>query len=298
VLKRRFPAIPVVIYPAAVQGGAAVLELIDALTAAERRAECDVIIIGRGGGSLEDLWAFNDETLARRIRACRIPVVSAVGHEVDFTIADFVADLRAATPSGAAELVVPDQAEWQRTLHALTLRLGSLLRRQLESNHQRLDWVARRLAQGSPSVAVTRQSERLRNLHMRLISALRHDLSQRRYVVESIRARLLHRSPAARMDRVSYLCQSLDERLRLGVRGCIGALQHRLDMLSRTLHSVSPLGTLQRGYAIVSDAQSGKVLIDAAKVEPGTTIQARLAHGELLANVTGQNEHGKLKRRE
>jgi exodeoxyribonuclease VII large subunit len=180
----------------------------------------------------------------------------------------------------------------------LALRLGSLLRRQLESNHQRLDWVAKRLAQGSPSVAVTRQSERLRNVQMRLRSALLHDLLRRGHVIESVRARLLRRSPAARLDRAGYRCKSLDERLLLGLRSRIGKLQHRLDVVSRGLHAVSPLGTLQRGYAIVSDAHSGRVLIDAAKVSAGTTIHARLAHGELLAKVAGKDKQGNLKRRE
>ncbi|MDZ7770078.1 MAG: exodeoxyribonuclease VII large subunit [Woeseiaceae bacterium] len=149
ILKRRFPAIPVIIYPSAVQGAAAVPELLAALDSAVRRDECDVLIIGRGGGSLEDLWAFNDEGLARALHACPIPVVSAVGHEVDFTIADFVADLRAPTPSGAAEQVVPDQAAWQRSLQALAERLNAHIGRRLEARQQQLDWLAKRLAQGS-----------------------------------------------------------------------------------------------------------------------------------------------------
>ena len=132
ILGRRFPSIPLVIYPSAVQGDAAPQELITALATAIRRAECDVLILARGGGSLEDLWAFNDEQLARAIAESPIPIVSAVGHEVDFTIADFVADLRAPTPSGAAELVVPDREDWLRVVQSLAMRISRLGRRTVE----------------------------------------------------------------------------------------------------------------------------------------------------------------------
>jgi len=132
VLRRRFPAIPVIVYPAAVQGIAAKAQIVDAIGAAVRRSECDVLIVGRGGGSLEDMWPFNEEEVAHAIFECPIPVVSAVGHEIDFTIADFVADLRAPTPSGAAELVVPDQADWRGQLDALAARIAKSGRRYLE----------------------------------------------------------------------------------------------------------------------------------------------------------------------
>src|SRR5210317_1844876 len=145
VLGRRFPSVPVVIYPAAVQGDAAPGELLAALQTAVRRDECDVLIIGRGGGSLEDLWAFNDETLARAIAECPIPIVSAVGHEVDFTIADFVADVRAPTPSGAAEIVVPDQHDWLRRISVLAARLARIGERTVEDRAQQVDWFSARM---------------------------------------------------------------------------------------------------------------------------------------------------------
>ena len=149
VLRRRFPAVPVIVYPAAVQGAAAVPELKRALETAARRAECDVLILARGGGSLEDLWAFNEEALARAIRQSPIPVISAVGHEVDVTIADLVADRRAPTPSGAAEIAVPEQAEWRQRVGQLGRRLSGQMNRLLQNQQQRCDWLGRRLGASS-----------------------------------------------------------------------------------------------------------------------------------------------------
>jgi exodeoxyribonuclease VII large subunit len=240
ILGRRFPSIPVVVYPAAVQGVAAPAELIAALAAATRRDECDVLIISRGGGSLEDLMAFNDEPLARAIADCPIPIVSAVGHEVDFTIADFVADVRAPTPSGAAEIVVPDREDWMRALNSLANRIIRLGRRSLEDLGQSLDWLSRRLVQTSPSVALERSATRLASLRQRLSSAVNSSVSD---------------------------------------------VSHRLQLAMRGLHSVSPLATLERGYAIVEDATSGKVLMSATDATPGDDIRARLADGELIATV-------------
>lgn len=240
VLGRRFPSVPVIVYPAAVQGDAAAPELIAALETAIRRDECDVLIMGRGGGSLEDLWAFNDEKLARTIADSPIPIVSAVGHEVDFTIADFVADVRAPTPSGAAELVVPDRDDWLRTINSLATRIARLGQRTVEERGQTLDWLSRRLLQTSPTAMLERSAARLCNLQ---------------------------------------------QRLSAGSRGIVAAIQHRLELAMRGLHSVSPLATLDRGYAIVTDVDSGKVLLNAGDVAPGDDVRARLARGELIATV-------------
>ncbi|NIA27709.1 MAG: exodeoxyribonuclease VII large subunit [Desulfobulbaceae bacterium] len=177
ILRRRFPSIPVIVYPAAVQGEAAPGELIAALASAVGRNECDVLIMGRGGGSLEDLWAFNDEKLARAMAACPIPIVSAVGHEIDFTIADFVADVRAPTPSGAAEIVVPDRAHWLRSIDSLAARIGRLAQRAVEERAQSLDWLGRRLAQASPSAVVERSVARLASLRQRLNVSARDTVS-------------------------------------------------------------------------------------------------------------------------
>jgi len=262
VLRRRFPSIPVVVYPAAVQGDAAPGELIAALQAAVRRAECDVLIIGRGGGSLEDLWAFNDERLARAIAACPIPVVSAVGHEIDFTIADFVADVRAPTPSGAAEIVAPDRADWLRAINTFALRIARLGERAVQDRAQALDWLARRLVRTSPQQMLLRQQQTLQNLRRRLEAALREGFLELRPALAGLRQRL----PTA-------------------MRGVLAGERHRLELAMRGLHSFSPLATLDRGYAIVESLASGKVLLGSSEVAPGDDIRARLARGSLVATV-------------
>ena len=261
-LGRRFPAVPVVVYPSAVQGDAAPGELLSALQTAVDRDECDVLIIGRGGGSIEDLWAFNDEQLAREIAESPIPIVSAVGHEIDFTIADFVADVRAPTPSGAAELVVPDGESWLRTLDALAARLARTARRSVDDKAQALDWLARRLSSHSPANRLAHQGDRLRALQIRLLAGLRRELPLRR-------------------PRLSLLQQ----RMASAMRETVGNAGHRLALAGRALDSVSPLATLGRGYAIVQDT-SGKVLTNANDAKSGDDIRARLATGYLLARVS------------
>lgn len=285
VLKRRFPSIPVAIYPAAVQGDAAPAELITALAAAIRRDECDVLIIGRGGGSLEDLWAFNDEALARAMVDCPIPIVSAVGHEVDFTIADFVADVRAPTPSGAAELVVPDRMDWLRTVETLTARIARLGRRSLEDSAQTLDWLSRRLFASSPSAGVARQGDWLRELRGRLAATVRQDLLTRSKSLQLARSSLLQRSPAVRIERSISQQRSLSQRLLAAARQSVSDVDHKLQLAMRALHSVSPLATLDRGYAIVMDEKTGQALTNASEVSTGSTIRARLQNGQLLATV-------------
>ncbi len=262
VLGRRFPAVPVVVYPAAVQGDAAPGELIEALATAVRRDECDVLIIGRGGGSLEDLWAFNDERLARAIADCPIPVISAVGHEVDFTIADFVADVRAPTPSGAAEIVVPDQQDWLRRINALAARIARVGERTVEDRAQELDWFSGRM-----------------------VKAIRQQILSQRHDVQILRGELVQLSPAVSVQRSIARLASLKQRLGTGVNESLSDLSHRVALLGRALHSVSPLATLDRGYAIVLDP-NGKAMTDAATANIGDEVRARLSKGELVANVT------------
>ena len=286
VLRRRFPSIPVVIYPSPVQGDAAVPGLIAALDRAARRNECDVLIIGRGGGSLEDLWAFNEEALARAMRSCPIPIVSGVGHEVDVTIADFAADVRAPTPSGAAELVAPDQLEWQRSLVGLSARLALQMRRRLGNAFQAFDWLSRRLNQCSPASRLRQQSERLRDLTRALAGAMRHDFTRRGRLLDQICSRVLAGAPLRRLERTSRRGADLQTRLlHLGPLP-VERLRMRLRLAERALQSVSPLATLTRGYAIVTDVETGHVLIDAATVAPGRVVRAQLARGSVQATVT------------
>ncbi len=285
VMARRFPSVPVVVYPSAVQGEAAAPKLIAAIEAANRRAECDVLIVGRGGGSLEDLWGFNDEALARCVASSEIPIVSAVGHEVDFTIADFVADVRAPTPSGAAELVVPDRREWIQRLEADTRSLVRSQQRLLENREQTLDHLQRRLLAANPARRLEQQRAQLRELSGRLKSRVRELSMQRRQQVSSLEARLRQQSPALRLQASSSALGMLFTRLRQATNDLLSDRQHRLALSARALNSVSPLATLQRGYAIVLDEKSGKALTDAGSLSTGDRIEARLARGRLTARV-------------
>jgi len=285
VLKRRFPAIPVVIYPAAVQGDAAPAELINALSQAVDRDECDVLIVCRGGGSLEDLWAFNDELLARAVADCPIPVVSAIGHEVDFTIADFVADVRAPTPSGAAEIVVPSQSDWLHRISGLATRIARVGQRALEDKAQELDWLGRRLVASSPAATLQRQVDGLRQYSGRLTSAIRQQLLRQRYKLQASNAGLLKRSPALSVQRSIGQLSQLGQRLLTATRNNVSDSSHRIALLGRALHSVSPLATLDRGYAIVKREGTNKVLMDTANVKQGDDVRARLARGEFTATV-------------
>ena len=286
VLKRRFPLVPVVIYPSAVQGDAAAGELVTAIKTATERDECDVLIIGRGGGSLEDLWPFNEEIVARAIGDCPVPVVSAVGHEVDFTIADFVADLRAPTPSGAAELVVPDQGEWQRMITAMAARMAILSRRHVENTSQTLDWLNKRLAQSSPAAIVARQDAWLSNLRQVMVAAMRHSMTRRSGDIERIRSRLLQRSPALHVQSSVARLAGLRHRIVSAGRDQVQSRQIQLKVIARGLNSVSPLATLDRGYAIVTDSKTGQIVSDASKLKTGDSISARLAAGSVDATVT------------
>ena len=285
ILGRRFPAIPVVIYPAAVQGDAAPGELIAALATAAQRDECDVLIMSRGGGSLEDLWAFNDEQLARAISDCPLPVISAVGHEVDFTIADFVADVRAPTPSGAAEIIVPNQSDWIRQISGFAARIARVGQRAFEDRAQELDWLGRRLVASSPRAKLQRQRDSLREHRGRLNSAMRQQLLEQKNTLQEIRNELMKSSPALSVQRSIGRLQQLTQRLATSTRNTVSDTSHKIALLGRALNSVSPLATLNRGYAIVKQEDSGAVLTNAADIKPGKDIRAQLSRGEIIATV-------------
>jgi exodeoxyribonuclease VII large subunit len=284
VLCRRFPAIPVLIYPVAVQGEAAPREIVQALALASSRRDCDVLIVARGGGSLEDLWAFNDEAVARAVYACPIPLVSGVGHEVDFTITDFVADERAPTPSAAAERVVPDSAEWLRSLAASHRRLGLAMRRRLGDQRQALLLREQRLARVHPGVVLRQHAQRLDELEGRLRLAARGRLERATGRLSTAQALLLRASPAQRVVALRLRLDAAGRGLARGVRTRIQAQRQQFELAARGLHAVSPLATIERGYAIVTDA-GGNLLRDAASVQPGDSIVAQLARGRITARV-------------
>jgi len=286
VLARRFPAVDVLIYPVPVQGAQAAAYIVAALRLAGRRAECDVLILARGGGSLEDLWAFNDENLARAIVASPIPIITGIGHEVDFTIADFAADVRAPTPSAAAEMAVPDAAEWLEAFVRLDARLQRSLRRRIDGHAQRLRWLMGRASLVSPSAKLAQQSQRLDEVEQRLSRALRRRLVASRERLSWLTGRAALVSPAARVVQQLVRLESLRVRSDRACRQIVRRARERLLPLVRTLNAVSPLATLDRGYAIVS-TEAGEILRDAAHAKPGTVIEARLARGRLRAKVEG-----------
>jgi exodeoxyribonuclease VII large subunit len=286
ILARRFPPAAVLVYPSAVQGAAAVPALVAALNTASARAECDVLILARGGGSLEDLWAFNDERVARAIHASVLPVVSGVGHEIDFTIADFVADARAPTPSAAAELVVPDGTACREVLERAERRLLSAARRELRAIDARIAALARRLQVSHPGTRLQQQAQRLDDLTLRLRAAGYGGYERCGRRLAEAHARLLHRSPRHLLAERSSWHGELDRRLRAAWDTRQMRAAQRLALAQRALHTVSPLATLARGFAIVTRAD-GTLLTDAHGVASGEEIEARLARGTLRARVTG-----------
>jgi exodeoxyribonuclease VII large subunit len=288
VLRARFPAAAVLLYPTAVQGAAAVPEIVRAIETASRRRECDVLIVARGGGSLEDLWCFNDERVARAIVACGIPTISGVGHEVDVTIADFVADLRAPTPSAAALAAVPDRRAWLDALGQNESRLGGAMARLLRQRGQALGALAQRLQVSHPGARLAQHTQRLDDLDQRLRSALRGYLLDRRQRLENLATRLWRENPRHRLEALCAHAAALRQRMIAALSGSLTSLEQRLALAARTLDAVSPLATLGRGFALVTRIEDGALLRDVAHAPPGTEIEARLSKGKLRATVNRQ----------
>jgi exodeoxyribonuclease VII large subunit len=285
VLARRFPLVEVDILPAPVQGKEAPAAIVAMLDAAAKARRHDVLLLTRGGGSLEDLWAFNDEAVARAIRAGTIPIISAIGHEIDFTIADFAADLRAPTPSAAAELLVPDGADLSRALSRQRQRIEQLLQRNLESRTQRLDYLLARLNAQRPQARLARAAERLHLLQRRLVDRVDNALERRSMRLAHARTRLLAQHPAAVLARAEERASAARERLRIDISQGLQRRSARLAELARTLHAVSPLATLQRGYAILFERESGAIVRSVKQATPGRALRARLSDGEVALRV-------------
>ena len=286
VLRRRWPLVDVEVLPVPVQGREAPPAIVAMLRKASAAHRHDVLLLTRGGGSLEDLMAFNDEAVARAVHASAVPVVSAVGHEIDFSIADFAADLRAATPSAAAELLVPDAVALRRHLGQLAQRLQLLQRRRSQAHTQRVDHLFARLQAQRPQARLARDRERLEQLRRRLDAALRDQARTRAARLDRLNARLQAQHPRRHL-------QLLQRRLAGHERSLLQSMDHRLERArltlrqsARALQAVSPLATLERGYAIVFDSE-GRVLRAAKDAPPGTSVRARLAEGELSLKVTG-----------
>jgi exodeoxyribonuclease VII large subunit len=284
VLERRAPDLPVFIYPTQVQGSAATSQIVAAITLANRRAEVDVLIVGRGGGSLEDLWCFNEEAVARAIAGSAIPVVSAVGHEVDVTISDFAADLRAPTPSAAAELVAPDRsARAQRLVHLKQRLVQAISRRQTAARHG-FALLQKRLDHQDPKRRLEQQSQRLDELSGRLQQLLNLRLHQGERRLANLELRLQARSPSTLLAAGKRRHQLAEERLHSLMNKRQDLAAHHLAMLSARLDGVSPLATLGRGYSITR-TPSGEVISRAAQVSPGQQLVTTLAEGDLRVRV-------------
>jgi exodeoxyribonuclease VII large subunit len=285
VLARRCPGAGVLVYPVPVQGAAAAREIAATLALADRRREVDLLLLVRGGGSLEDLFAFNDEGLARTIADLELPVVTGIGHEIDFTIADFVADRRAPTPSAAAEIAVPDAAALLASLATTESRLDAAARRNFRRRGDALAAVARRLALLHPAQALRERMQRLDELQSRAFMAMRREIRAGADRVLRLHAELAASSPVSRLAALGQRAAHAAARLAPSLRNRVALSGARLQAALQTLHATSPLATLERGYAIVTRKADGAILSGAAMAPPGTEIEARLAHGTLAARV-------------
>ncbi len=280
-LRRRMPTLPVIVYPASVQGAGAAAEIASAIGTANAHAKVDALIVCRGGGSIEDLWAFNEERVAQAIFDSRIPIVSGVGHETDFTICDFVADERAPTPTAAAALVAPDCRALLSRIASLDARSRRVAQRLLENHMQRLDGAARRLIH--PAARIEAQGERLRRLALRLARAAGAAQALRRREIAQSGQRLMRlgRSPPPQR---TVLDRTRERWQRCGTDR-VAALGHRLGGLARGLKHLSPQGVLDRGYSIVT-TELGVIVQDASQVASGDEVALRFARGAAGARVT------------
>jgi exodeoxyribonuclease VII large subunit len=259
--------------------------MVHMLQLANQRNECDVLILSRGGGSLEDLQAFNDEQLARTIHASRIPLVSGIGHEIDFTIADFVADHRAPTPSAAAELVSPDQSALLHQLQQLGQRLAMTQTRRLDNHHRQLTSLENRLLKQHPSQRLQQRAQRFDELYQRFRQANQFYLVNLQHRLEKLWSRLSRLSPEQRIENQRQRYQHYANRLQHAMQRHLSDKRIKWNQMARELNTLSPLNTLDRGYAIVSHEQDGQIIRTSNEVERGEKISARLSQGRLVCRV-------------
>ena len=281
VFRRRAPQVRLTLIPTAVQGREATAQIVRALQLADARG-FDALILARGGGSLEDLWCFNEEAVARAIAACVTPIVSAVGHETDVSISDFVADVRAPTPSAAAELLAPDSSDLGRRLESLQRRLLLRIQNRLAHDRLRLDSLARRLRH--PGERLRQQAQRLDDLDMRLRRAFEQRLNQRRERLARLDTRLAAQHPGRALALLKQRLDNLAERLPRAMRQTLATRRQHLQVQVQTLQVVSPLATLSRGYSILLD-ERGQAIRSAAQTRNGQRLTARLGEGELQVRV-------------
>ena len=281
VFRRRAPQVELNLIPTAVQGREATAQIVRALQRADAQGY-DALILARGGGSLEDLWCFNEEVVARAVAACVTPIVSAVGHETDVSIADFVADVRAPTPSAAAELLAPDSSELVQRLHNLQRRLALHMQGRLARERLRLEGASRRLRH--PGERLRQQAQRLDDLDMRLRRAFNQQLANQRERLAGLDARLAAQHPGRNLALLRQRLDGLAARLPRAMQSQLRSQRQQLGALAAQLQIVSPLATLGRGYSILLD-ERGQAVRSAAQTQPGQRLKARLGEGELDVRV-------------
>lgn len=292
VLQRRDPSLPIIIYPTAVQGVDAPMQIVRAIELANQRKECDVLIVGRGGGSLEDLWSFNDERVAKAIFASQIPIVSAVGHETDVTIADFVGDLRAPTPSAAAELVSRNQTELMRQMLSQQQRMEMAMDYYLARHQQRFTRLNHRLQQQHPQLRLARQNTLLLKLRRRLDEAVQTRLRLAERQQERLSQHLNQQQPSAQIQRNQQRLAQIHNRMELLIQRQLSSNRERFGALCSQLEGVSPLATLSRGFS-VTQSPNGNVLKSVKQVNNGELLKTRLQDGWIESTVTAITPHPK-----
>ena len=279
-LKRRMPSIPIVIYPTPVQGEGAGAKIAAAIATADARAECDVLILCRGGGSIEDLWAFNEEVVARAIHACALPVICGVGHETDFTIADFAADVRAPTPTAAAQMACPSCVDLRETTTHLYHRLHRVIERALERRMQQVDGFARRLVH--PGERIAKQLRELAQLTARMRGAWTHGAADRQWQLRDLVQRVLAQRPD--IDALALQQGVLARRLRSAAQHQLGTLDARVKSMASHLAHLNPQSVFERGYSMVQTAD-GKVVRASSEVEIDADLKLTFAQGWAGAKV-------------
>jgi len=284
VLKRRNPGIAVIIYPALVQGEHAKNDIVNAIDNANLREECQVLIVGRGGGSLEDLWSFNEEEVVNAIFHSRIPVISAVGHEIDTTLSDFVADLRAPTPSAAAELVSQDCSELKNRLQELSKRTFSLFIQKIKQDNLTLETLKHRLTQVHPEKKLQQHQQKSDELNFRLDKAIKHELARFRQTPEKLARDLLHFDPTRIITQHQIKVNQLDERLKRGLQLAVTTKTDHFVHLIEQLNIVSPLATIARGYS-VSRNSNNEIIRTKNQVNIGEKISIQVNDGSILTEV-------------
>ncbi len=289
VIERRFPSIPVKIFPVPVQGTEAAPAICNAIQLIDEAVtsgalNCDVILLVRGGGSLEDLWAFNEERIARAMFDCSIPIVSGVGHEVDVTIADFVADVRAATPTAAAETVTPDQSSWLQSFDWYQQRLQQLVDDKIARYQEKIQWLHRLLQQQHPQTQIKKSRQHSAELTKRLIRATQTALVFQQSKLSTLKAKFAAQNPSALLKQNKQKTTYLNARLQ---QATLNLFTHKKALLSnaaKTLNTISPLKTLERGYSITLN-KKGAPVVSIKQVKANDTIETRLHNGSIISHV-------------